>query len=178
MVGNAKNKQSKRYSKIRGFTLIELIIVTVIIAVIAVVAIPGFVGMNRGHQMTTVANGFIGAINLARTEAITRGDTVRVTAVGGDWDDGYVIWIDLNGNGSLNETTTDSNEVIAKQEAMEDHVVFTANTGTTELQFSASGFANAAVTFSICSTDTSVSGRAIGVLLTGRTRLEDVPACG
>lgn len=90
----------------RGFTLIELIVTISIVAILAALAFPSFGTSMRNSRVTTQTNDLLTAINLARSEAITRtrgisvcaADTsAGVPAVCGDeteWAKGWVVFMD------------------------------------------------------------------------------------
>lgn len=56
----------------RGFTLIELMITIAVAAVLLVIAVPSFTNIINSNRLTTAANEAVGALNLARMEAIKR----------------------------------------------------------------------------------------------------------
>ncbi|MDE1893695.1 MAG: GspH/FimT family pseudopilin [Pseudomonadota bacterium] len=55
-----------------GFTLVELMITMTVALVLVMIAVPSFKTMTLSNKLTTVANDMVGAINLARMEAIQR----------------------------------------------------------------------------------------------------------
>ena len=93
-------KVSPATGNVHGFTLVELAVTLVVAAILLAVGVPSFTGFIRNVEITTTANDFFAAINLARTEAIQRG--LRVDMVpsdaGGDWSKGWVIFVDENHN--------------------------------------------------------------------------------
>lgn len=69
----------------RGFTLIELMVVIAIIAIIAGIAVPNYQSSMQNTRETSARNSLVGALQLARSEAVTRGLTVTVTTDGSTW---------------------------------------------------------------------------------------------
>ncbi|MGG6259270.1 GspH/FimT family pseudopilin [Stutzerimonas stutzeri] len=69
----------------RGFTLIELMIAIALIAIIAGIAIPNYRSSMQNTRETSARNSLVGALQLARSEAITRNITVTVTTAGSTW---------------------------------------------------------------------------------------------
>ena len=64
-------------SRVRGFTLVELMVTLVVAAVLTVIAVPSFSNMINSNRLTTATNAMIAAINTARMEAIKRNGSVQ-----------------------------------------------------------------------------------------------------
>ncbi|HSH42747.1 MAG TPA: GspH/FimT family pseudopilin [Arenicellales bacterium] len=74
-----------------GFTLVELMITLAIAAILLTVGLPSFQNILQNNRVTTQANGLVGALNLARSEAIKRGANISVTAAGGGFQNGWCV---------------------------------------------------------------------------------------
>lgn len=61
-----------RGNRMRGFTLVELMVTLAVAAVLLSVAVPSFRGMMAHNELVTVTNAWVGAIQTARAEAIKR----------------------------------------------------------------------------------------------------------
>ena len=59
-----------------GFTLVELAVVLTIVAVSATLAAPSFATMIANYKVRSAADGILGALNFARTEALRRNTAV------------------------------------------------------------------------------------------------------
>lgn len=105
------NSDSKRVS---GFTLIELMVALVVLAILAAIAFPSFRGMLMDANITSQANGMVGSLALARSEAVKRGVPVSIcasrygTACTGSthWHHGYIVFIDQGTAGTVDGTDT------------------------------------------------------------------------
>ena len=99
-------------SRIRGFSLIEIIIVLVIVAIIGAIGAPSFGQFLRSNKISATTNDLVGALYAARSEAITRGvsavvcpsdnsqDVDAVCGAGVEWTSGFIAFVDDNGNGT------------------------------------------------------------------------------
>jgi type IV fimbrial biogenesis protein FimT len=68
-------------------TLVELVVVLAIVAVSATLAAPSFAHMIANYRVRTTAEGILGALNFARTEALRRNTAVAfsLTPGGSGW---------------------------------------------------------------------------------------------
>lgn len=89
-----------------GFTLIELMVTITIAAILMGLAVPSFTSVIISNRLTTITNELITTINLARSEAVKRGQQVTITRNGstsGVWDGGWILFVDSNGNNAFND---------------------------------------------------------------------------
>ncbi len=92
--------------RIKGFTLLELMVTVAVMAILASIAFPSFQTTIRSSRVAAAHNELLGLMNLARSEAIRsgRGGGVCASADGatcsGSWSDGALAYADANGNGS------------------------------------------------------------------------------
>jgi len=84
----------------RGFTLIELVIAMAIAGILLGIGVPSFIEAIRSSRMSTQYNELVGALYLARSEAIKGSDNVTVcarksdTQCGDDWNNGLLVFAD------------------------------------------------------------------------------------
>lgn len=62
--------------RISGFTIVELMVTVAIAGILLAVAVPSFNQMTVNSRLTAQANDMVGALNLARSEAIKRNTRV------------------------------------------------------------------------------------------------------
>lgn len=85
--------------RLRGFTLLELMVTVSVAALLVTVGVPTFVTFVRNTRTTTHTNDLVTALNLGRSEATRRGAPVVVCASGdgatcsaaNDWSTGWVV---------------------------------------------------------------------------------------
>ena len=150
-----------------GFTLIELMITVSIAAILLGIAIPSFTSTITSNRLTTNANELVTALNLARSEAIKRGVPVTVgsKAATTNWEGGWDVFIDVNGNNIYNAGTDTSLRTYAGLPNG-----YTLRTGTSVFQtYSPTGLNTvvAGDTFKLCS-GSGTTQRTITISPTGR----------
>ena len=103
----------------RGFTLIEFAVVMAIVGILVSLAVPSIVSFTANSEVRSTAASVIGDIGLARAEALRTRGAVTLCARNGsscgtDWTQGWLIFIDTNGNQTLDA----GERVIRNQEAL------------------------------------------------------------
>lgn len=74
----SRRRGTVRQNPVRGFTLIELIIAMAIAVILVLVAVPSFRTITLSNKLTTTASDIVGAINLARMEAVKRNASTQL----------------------------------------------------------------------------------------------------
>ncbi len=90
-------------SRSGGLTLIELMITVAMLAILLSLAAPSFARMMASNRMATQTNEFTAALNLARMEAVRRGQSVAIWADvdGINFESGWTVFTDADGDGAL-----------------------------------------------------------------------------
>lgn len=168
----------------RGFTIIELMITLAVVGVAITLAAPGFGRFIRDQQVTTQTNDFLTSLNLARSEALKRGDAVSVCASddgatcsgNNDWDNGWIVFTDEGPNpgtleGGVGET------LLRVHAGIDGGTTLTADGGTAFVRFMGDGLADTRDDFTL--TPAECDGdqiRSIDLSATGRAETSKV-AC-
>jgi type IV fimbrial biogenesis protein FimT len=117
----------------RGFGLIELIIALAVVAILAAAALPSFRELGIRMTVTSHTNDLVGALTMAKSEAVKRGVVAGVVGTGNDWSaGGWQVLVDANGDSTLAAGT---DTVIASYPAVENqYKVTTKVTGGNDAQ--------------------------------------------
>jgi type IV fimbrial biogenesis protein FimT len=129
-----------------GFSLMETLIVIAIIAILLAVGVPSFRYVTQSNRSTSEINGMLGALQLARAEAIKEGQTVSIcpstdlaTCAAGatDWETGWLIFSDPGVTGVAGGT----NFVVRVQRGFTSTDTLTSDHNVSIIHFSREGFA-------------------------------------
>ena len=82
--------------QVSGFTLLELMVVVAIAGIMMALSVPTFKDMIRNTRLTTYANELVTSLNIARSEAIKRGQYVVVRKTGANWENGWQVFVDVD----------------------------------------------------------------------------------
>ena len=174
----------------RGYTLIELMITITVLGILLGVAVPSFLDTVRNNRLTTQNNEFIGALNVARSEALKRSGSVSVCAStdqatcsgSTNWSTGWIVFTDLNGDGVKsadpdgNPTTDDGDGLLQAVGATPPE--FTMNATRSFVRFGPTGMAPSGIeNFELIRTGcTGLHARRINISMVGRVSTTTV-AC-
>lgn len=97
--------------RMRGFTLIEAVVVLSLLATLVATAVTTVGDVVAGMRLANVSNDVLQQLHLARSEAIKRNTRVALCksadgascAARGRWEQGWVLFQDRNNNGSRDE---------------------------------------------------------------------------
>ncbi len=162
-------------NRCRGVTLLELLIVLMVAGVLAAAAVPGLGAFILNARRTADVNGFVTAVQLARSEAFKRGRTVVLcktadgTHCGGsdvDFDQGWMVFVN-DGSESPPRRDADEPQLYAYRPEMAGSI--TANRRLFEFRPFGRRSTNGTVTF--CDRRGAGQARAVIVSFTGRPRV-------
>jgi type IV fimbrial biogenesis protein FimT len=158
----------------RGFTLLELLIALAVLALIMSIAIPGFGSMIDQQRMSTGLNNLGLSLSTTRQEAVRMNRTTTLAPISGDWNQGWIIFVDKNNDGAvdagetiLREAPPDARVRMHANKPVAHYVRFNAHGQTVLLN---GGFQ--AGTFRFCPSKTGAEGRKLVINQVGRWRVE------
>lgn len=140
---------------VKGFTLIEALVVMAVAAILLAVAIPAWsharAAANAGSVRAELASSLLDAVrhsSIAGTEVVVCPSSPSGLCSGStNWDAGWMVFADINGN-----RVPDANETrLAEGDALPSDVHLRTTTGRTRLVFQPNGGnAGSNVTFTLC----------------------------
>jgi type IV fimbrial biogenesis protein FimT len=161
----------------QGVTLPELMATICIAGILMAVAIPSFTDAINNNRTTSIANQLVTALAYTRTEAIKRGIPVAVKHKGNTasvWDEGWDIFTDINGDGTMNMT----DELLKTYDALPaSHTLRTGSSYLYWMAYKADGNSDGAKlghdTFRLCDSSGNITkSRSIILNKTGRVRVQ------
>ena len=164
-----------------GFTLIELIVTLAIAAIVLTQGIPSFWTTIQNNKISTTTNDLVGDINLARSEAISRGVTVTLCRSdnpqagascgnAGAWNTGWLIYADDDNSGDFDPA---NDTLIRIGQPVSNTITLSSSAGVTGISYSSNGLTSSAATavFAFCDSRGVDYGNELRVNTTGRPRL-------
>ncbi|NUT77522.1 prepilin-type N-terminal cleavage/methylation domain-containing protein [Pseudomonas sp. C1C7] len=83
----------------RGFSLVELLMGLTIAGIVLHLVSPAFAAVVKANHREDAAQSLFHGLRTARTEAITRNQTIVIHAINEDWSQGWRMILDINGKG-------------------------------------------------------------------------------
>ena len=158
----------------RGFTLLELLITIAVAAILLAIAIPSYRSVVQRNAMAATVNDLVGALNYARSEAVTRGQDVVICSsnnqlncnAGEDWSTGWVVYAALDPSEASPVPTADNRLRVHGPVGAD----FNVTAGSDSLNFNSSGFAMSGDTFTAEASDAGQVTE-VRVAVTGRVEI-------
>jgi len=130
-----------------GFTIYELLITMLMIGIVLSIGVPRMSGFMQNSRITGTANDLHASFHLARSEAARSKSNITIcastnsmdaaAACGGTFDDGWIIFVDLNDNQTRD--AGDEENVLRAHPAIPDTIDIITNGGADYFVFAPSG---------------------------------------
>jgi len=173
---------------VKGFTLMELMIVLSVAAILLTMAVPSYRTFVQNSRITKEINLLSASIAGARGESAKRGkrvvlcqssnpaaSTPSCSGTAGVWSNGWIVFVDANNDSSF--ATADSDILLNVFQA-DGKVNVNTDVGSA-LAFNADGTTTAGntVNFSVCDERGVSNGKKLEVLATGRPSTVAIDTC-
>ena len=168
--------------KYSGFTIIEILVSLTVAGILIGVAAPQFSKIMKSNRLTTSVNDMVHSLNLTRSEAMKSNrasiciSNNQSSCTGGNWNEGWIVFNDLNGNCSLDG----SELVIYARDSLKNRFDINTIQNITCITYSGEGFlfpAGSLATFTFCEPDADIGGKIISVIRSGRPSTGKYTAC-
>lgn len=173
-------------TRVRGFTLVELLTVMTVAGVVLVATLPGFRDALNNNRITTQVNRLISDVQLARSEAMRRGERVvlcrssnpsatapRCGGTPGQWTEGWIVFVDADKDGTFNG----GDSLVRAAAKVRGGIAVLSNTYAAQtIQFNADASTNHdgnTVRIALCDERGSRFGKQVDIPPLGRPRLAD-----
>lgn len=161
--------------RVRGYSIIELVTVVAVLAIMLGFAVPSFQEFVTNYRTSVQTNDLLSDLAIARTEAVKYARRTEVRAEGGDWTNGWIVWTDLNADG-----TADVDEVVKRHGVAEpEFTILAGDAGGNPVPTIAFGVTGTLVTpagavaveFAVCRPDNDpLKSRGIVLIPSGRAQ--------
>lgn len=179
-----RNRSIKKSQK--AYTMIEILMVIAIAAILLAVAVPSLQDTVRRNARDSIQLDLMSSLALARSQAVTLSTTTSVchssnqtscsNSTGSDWDDGWLVFSDVDGDGVVDSADGDElMQVHASANGIVAIELLNSSNGTISnevVQFDDDGFlanSTGGAYFKFCDPDnTAANARALWIANTGR----------
>ncbi len=135
-------------NRVGGFTLIDQMIVVSIVMILAGQALPSISSIFKNHQIASVYNEALAALNYARSIAVTSGTwavlcksnqagTACATSQNTAWTNGWIVFEDADNNGVINT----GERVYLKNNTLPSQILINYSRNKQRISYSAEGYA-------------------------------------
>lgn len=150
-----------KINKMRGYTLIELMVVLSMVGILASIAIPSFSQQMKNNRLVSNANQLQSVFKFARSEAAKRDEIITLKENSGNWD----VIIDV---GTANELK------IQQFDATNNTI---SVSGLADLTILATGEVSQTSNYLITDGDTDTTDYCFTILVSGQSYLTQANSC-
>jgi type IV fimbrial biogenesis protein FimT len=140
---------SAAFHREAGFNLVELLVVVALAAILMAIGTASYRYITNSNRVSSEINGLLGDIQVARSEAVKRGQTISVcpsntgtSCTNSSWQSGWIVFTDFNGNGEVDSGSPYYDTVLRVQPQFSGtDTIATNNANVTYLSFTRNGIA-------------------------------------
>lgn len=169
-------------TKIRGFTLLELMVTVAVASILVTIGVPSFQSMVLQNRTRSAVVSLLEAVQTARADAIAQ--TTPVTVCGsstgqscdGKWSSGWLVF--KNPTGATSGTVS-SSQIVATQQRLPSATALSAHlASTTYIDYQPSGLSNTDGYFTVCAGSNVSDARSVIISPTGSARIAQTTDTG
>ncbi|MFZ5757689.1 MAG: GspH/FimT family pseudopilin [Pseudomonadota bacterium] len=80
----------------QGFTLVELMVTVAVLTILISVGVPMYGQFTQGSAISSATSELVTSLNVARSEAVTRRESVRMERIDDNWTNGWQLLLDAD----------------------------------------------------------------------------------
>ncbi len=161
---------------LRGFTLIEVLVVLAVIVITMRLAAPSFQQFTRENRHVTQSNDFLASLRYARNQAVTKrmyvtvcGSTDGSTCDSSQWEQGWIVYLDNDSDRQVDA----GEEILKVYKSLSGSnslraILFTS---ANSVQFRPTGWVDSTGSFVLCDGRGASSARGISINISGQARV-------
>lgn len=157
----------RKLSRVRGFTLMEIVVVLAIIGILAVVATPSFMQMIKQGRISSTANQLHSVFKFARSESAKRQQIINISVSDSEWQ------VTLDGDSDPMKTFSSNYDSI-EVATLIDLVI--SSTGSVSTADGSTGTTSTAEFF-ITDNDSSTDDYCLYIYTSGQSELSKEESC-
>lgn len=159
------------YRSVRGFSLVELMVVVVLMVIAMSIAVPATAAFIHGQSVSSASSELYSLLQYARGEAVARGQRVTLVVSG---NDGWAAEVEV-------QTVLEGKTLTLRhQDVLGDGNILATSAAQSmaSLDFYPNGSASGSTTITLChASDAEVSGRVISVARSGQVSSPEAQSC-
>lgn len=164
-------------TRYQGFTMTEVLVTLAIASVLLLVGLPSLTEFLDNSRLSSDTNSLFASLMLARSEAVTRNETVSLCKIdpdapttcdnGESWQSGWIAFVDTDADGIRDA----GEDIVNTFLGMGENTVVTPTNFTNFISYLPAGRSTGSGSFNICVSGTVASD--IFINATGRPRAGD-----
>jgi type IV fimbrial biogenesis protein FimT len=158
-----------------GFTIIELMLAIMVLSIVVAMGVPTLSSTIQNNRLASQTNSLLSTLNYARSEAVKLGSSVTICGSSdqaacnsSNWEDGWIVFRDSNGNGAVNAGET----ILRVQEPLSGGNTLRTSgfSSASNLVFNSRGMLAATGTFVLCDSRGASDARGVVMNISGQAR--------